>query len=121
MGSWAGLMSYSETVASEFCMKWNFVIWGKTYQLSCHVFSMRKYDTNSKQMTYSFMEPYLVVFCCKESTCNAGDPNSIPGLGGAAGEGIGYPHQYSCLENIMGREAWQATVPTVAKSRAQLK
>ena len=46
-------------------------------------------------MTYSFMEPYLVVFCCKESTCNAGDPNSIPGLGGAAGEGIGYPLQYS--------------------------
>ena len=41
------------------------------------------------------MEPYLVVFCCKESTCNAGDPNSIPGLGGSAGEGIGYPLQYS--------------------------
>ena len=95
MGSWAGLMSYSEIVASDFCMKWNFVIWGKTYQLLCHVFSLRKYDTNSKQMTYSFMEPYLVVFCCKESTCNAGDPNSIPGLGGSAGEGIGYPLQYS--------------------------
>ena len=31
----------------------------------------------------------------KESTCNAGDPCSIPGLGRYAGEGIGYPHQYS--------------------------
>ena len=31
----------------------------------------------------------------KESTCNAGDPGLIPGLGGSAGEGIGYPLQYS--------------------------
>ena len=31
----------------------------------------------------------------KESTCNAGDPSSIPGLGKSAGEGIGYPLQYS--------------------------
>ena len=31
----------------------------------------------------------------KESTCNAGDPGSIPGLGRSTGEGIGYPLQYS--------------------------
>ena len=31
----------------------------------------------------------------KESACNAGDPSSIPGLGRAAGEGIGCPLQYS--------------------------
>ena len=31
----------------------------------------------------------------KESTCNAGDPGWIPGLGRSAGEGIGYPLQYS--------------------------
>ena len=31
----------------------------------------------------------------KESVCNAGDPNSIPGLGRSAGEGIGYLLQYS--------------------------
>ena len=31
----------------------------------------------------------------KESTCNAGDPSSIPGLGRSAGEGIGYLLQYS--------------------------
>ena len=29
----------------------------------------------------------------KESTCNAGDPNSIPGLGRSPGEGRGYPLQ----------------------------
>ena len=27
---------------------------------------------------------------CKESTCNAGDPGSIPGLGKSLGEGNGY-------------------------------
>ena len=31
----------------------------------------------------------------KESTCNAGDPGSIPRLGTSAGAGIGYPLQYS--------------------------
>ena len=31
----------------------------------------------------------------KESACNAGDPSSIPGSGRSAGEGIGYPLQYS--------------------------
>ena len=31
----------------------------------------------------------------KESACNSGDPGSIPGSGRSAGEGIGYPLQYS--------------------------
>ena len=35
----------------------------------------------------------------KESTCNAGDPGSSPGLGRSPEEGKGYPLQYSGLEN----------------------
>ena len=31
----------------------------------------------------------------KESACNARDPSSIPGSARSAGEGIGYPLQYS--------------------------
>ena len=54
----------------------------------------------------------------KESTCNAGDPGSIPGLGRFPGEGIGYPHQYSCLENPMDRGAWQATVHGITNSHS---
>ena len=46
----------------------------------------------------------------KESDCNAGDPGSIPGFRRYPGEGNGNPLQYSCLENPMDREAWQATV-----------
>ena len=31
----------------------------------------------------------------KESTCNAGEPGSIPGPGRSSGEGIDYPLEYS--------------------------
>ena len=51
----------------------------------------------------------------KESACNAGDPGSIPGSGRSLGEGNGNPLQYSCLENLMDRGAWQATVHGVAR------
>ena len=37
----------------------------------------------------------------KESARNAGDLDSIPGLGRSPGEGKGYPFQYSGLENSM--------------------
>ena len=37
----------------------------------------------------------------KESACNVGDLDSIPGLGSSLGEGNGYPLQYSGLENSM--------------------
>ena len=33
-------------------------------------------------------------------------------------EGPGNPFQYSCLEKVMDREAWRATVHRVAKSLA---
>ena len=37
----------------------------------------------------------------KESACNSGDLGSIPGSGRSAGEGKGYPLQYSGLEHSM--------------------
>ena len=46
----------------------------------------------------------------KESTCNAGDLGSIPGLGRSPGGGHGNPLQYSCLQDPMDRGAWWATV-----------
>ena len=52
----------------------------------------------------------------KESACNAGDLDSIPGLGRSPGEGNGNPLQYSCLENPVDRGAWWATVHKVTKS-----
>ena len=51
----------------------------------------------------------------KESTCNAGDPSSIPESGRSTGEGIGYLLQYSGLEISM-----DCIVHGVTKSRARL-
>ena len=51
----------------------------------------------------------------KESACNAGDLSSIPGLGRSPEEGIGYPLQYSGLENSM-----ECLVHGVAESRTGL-
>ena len=52
----------------------------------------------------------------KESACNMRDPVSIPGLERFPGKRNGNPLQYSCLENSMDSEAWQATVHGVAES-----
>ena len=51
----------------------------------------------------------------KETTCNAGDPGSIPGLGRSSGDGIGYPLQNSGLENSM-----DCMVHGVTKSQTRL-
>ena len=52
---------------------------------------------------------------CNESTCNTGAVDLIPGSGRSPGGGNGNPLQHSCLENLMDRGAWQATVHGVAK------
>ena len=51
----------------------------------------------------------------EESTCNAGDLGSIPGLGRSPGEGNGNPFQHSCLGNPMDRRAWWAPVHGVTR------
>ena len=56
----------------------------------------------------------------KESGCNAGDLDLIPGLGRSTGEGNGYSFQCSCLENPLDRGAWCATVHVVIKSQTRL-
>ena len=51
----------------------------------------------------------------KNPPANAGDTDSIPGLGRSRGEENGNPLQYSCLENPMDRRAWRATVHEVQR------
>ena len=53
----------------------------------------------------------------KESTCKVGDQGLILVFRSSSGEGNGNPLQYSCLENSMDRDAWQATVSGVKKSQ----
>ena len=56
----------------------------------------------------------------KESTCNAGDLDLIPGSVRSPGEGRGNPLQYSCLRNPMDRGAWRAAAHGVSKSWTRL-
>ena len=66
----------------------------------------------------------MVVLVVKNPSASAGDirdTGSIPGLERSPGGGHGDPLQYSCLENPMDREAWQATVYRVTKSRTRVK
>ena len=63
------------------------------------------------------MTAFLVAKWLKNSPANAGDPGSIPMLGRSPGEGNGNLFQYSCLDNPMDREAWQATVHGVANNQ----
>ena len=51
----------------------------------------------------------------KNPPANAGDKGLIPGLGRSPGEGNGKPLQYSCLGNLMNREAWWAIVTGVPR------
>ena len=55
----------------------------------------------------------------KNTPANAGDirdMGSIPGSGRSSGGGHGNSLQYSCLENPLDREAWQAAVNRTAET-----
>jgi len=66
-----------------------------------------------------YFSPVFLSFSCgsagKEYACNAGDLDSIPGLGRSFGEGKDYPLRYSGLENSM-----DCIVYGVAKSQTPL-
>ena len=49
------------------------------------------------------------------------DTGSIPGLGRSPGGEQSNPLQYSCPEDPMDREAWQAAVHSTTQSQTQLK
>ena len=49
------------------------------------------------------------------------DTGSVLRSGGSPEGGHGDPLQYSCLDNLMNRGAWWATVCSIAQSRTRLK
>ena len=72
-------------------------------------------STSSLTFTHSSILGLPCGSAGKESTCNAGDLGSIPGLQRSPEEGKGYPLQYSGLENSM-----DFIVHGVAKSQTRL-
>ena len=79
------------------------------------------YKLDNKDLSYSTenITQYFVILSFldssvgKESTCNAGDPGSIPGSGRSPGEGIGYPFQYSSaslVAQLVNNPVWETWV-----------
>ena len=61
-----------------------------------------------------------MVLVVKNPPANAGDARDvglIPGSGRSPGVGNGNPFQYSCLENLMDKTAWEVTVHGATKSQ----
>ena len=72
----------------------------------------------------AFFRASQVALAVKNLPANAGDvryTGLIPEMGRYCRGGNGNPLPYSCLENPMDREAWRATVHSVAKSQTWLK
>ena len=65
------------------------------------------------------MKASQLVLVVKDPPANAGsirDSGLTLELGRSPGRGHNNPLQYSCLKNLMDREAWQAVVHRAAKS-----
>ena len=76
-------------------------------------------ETDKHQITQTSLG-FSMAPLVKNPLANAGgarDTDLIPGLGRSPGEGNGNLFQYSCLQNSMDREVWQATVHGVGKSQ----
>ena len=73
-----------------------------------------------KLILYTHTHIYYIYFpdCLagKESTCKAGDPGSISGLGRSAREGIDYPLQYSWASLVV---QLVKNLPAVQETRVQ--
>ena len=79
---------------------------------------------NWTELSWLLVRASQLSLVVKNQTANAGDISDmglIPGSGRSLGRGHGNPIQYSCLENLMDRGAWQALVHKVTKSQIQLK
>ena len=58
-----------------------------------------------------------------KNPANAGDVREvgwIPGLGSSPGGGHGNPLQYSCLENLMDKDAWRGIDHGATKSQTRV-
>ena len=80
----------------------------------------KRADESNREQIARWSQVALVVENPPASVGDTRCMGSISGSERSPGEGYSSPLQYSCLENSMGRGAWQAIVPGVAKSRTQL-
>ena len=76
----------------------------------------QKFGINTQTVLYA-AQVALVVKNPPASAGDRRDTDSVPGLGSSPGGGHSHPLQCSCLDNLMDRGAWRATVHRSAKSQ----
>ena len=103
-----------------FCLRSLLAISSKN--ISYLIFKILKTEFTEASQTVLDQSPLVTALHTdgKASSCNVGDPGSIPGSGRSPGEGNGNPFQHSCLENPMDRGAWCAAVHGATKSQTWL-
>ena len=117
---------YKTQISDFFSLRWAIwlfqILWKQPRQaILLNLLLVQPKHVSSKHSEFQFRCMYTISgdfphsSVSEESACNAGDPGSISGLGRFPGEGNGNPLQYSCLENSMGKRAWQATVHGVTR------
>ena len=72
---------------------------GKSAGVDCHFFLQGIFPTQG--LNLGLLHCRKMFYPLSHQGSNAGDPSSIPGSGRSPREGIGYPLQYSGLENSM--------------------
>ena len=101
----------TKNIFQRWSVKWTIYSWKKQEE-ECFAACPGHLDLQLNLMKLPFCKSKQVQLAVsyssvgKESACNAGDPSLIPGLGRSAGEGIGYPLQYS----------WASLVTKLAKN-----
>ena len=102
----AFLMSKSErNVLNQFIGFVSAKVFWLSYKFIMTWWYLRSWQPRNSYISYKVLDIYARI-----------DPDSIPGSGRSPEVGNGNPLHYSCLENPMDGEAWQATVHGVAKS-----
>ena len=93
------------------CWLWVIVETGLSYMDEASI--QEKFPSSANHTCHKVLFVYIKFqmglprsLSCKKSSCDAGDPSLIPGLGRATGEGMDYPFQYS----------WASLVPQLVKS-----
>ena len=81
--------------------------------------AMEKED-QKRNFYFSISEAFSTGSVSKKSTCRAGDPGSVPGLGRWTREGNGTPRQHSWLESPMDRGVSRATVHSATRGEHEV-
>ena len=113
LNTWVSFQGFQHPPRQCLCIESIWLVWAMWSGLGLQ--RVKNKGPASKQIP--FWNPgFPVGSDSKESTCNAGNVDSIAGSGRSLGKGNGNLLQHPCLENPMDGGAWWAIIHGVTKS-----